>query len=288
MSVSFASIGEWSTDQLLPLLSSENLEDLAARFSENEPFRHLIIDDFFGPDVAVQLGKAISAIRDHDYAVSFRSLAQKKLQLGNISAKAPHLWYAYQGLMGSKYVELIEKLSGYEGLEADRQFAGAGLQRYRARGFSEIHLDANRHPFDAALYHRVNLIVFMNPDWEAKWGGELVLWSSRYGRPDQAAVVVEPLFNRAVIFDVTSKSWHSVNRVRCPANRMRDSMAIFYFNRNAIAADEATRSNIWHSAGGWPREVLLGMANRALKIAKPYARQLRWLRTNKFDGVIKS
>jgi Rps23 Pro-64 3,4-dihydroxylase Tpa1-like proline 4-hydroxylase len=280
-------IGESSA---VPLLATDsaNIDELAKRYSENVPFRHLIIDHFFAPDVAIRLGNAICAIPDREYAVSFRSLAQRKLQLGNISAKAPHIGYAYQALMGSTFVRFIEGVSSCHALEADRLFAGAGLQRYRSRGFSEIHLDANRHPFDAGLYHRVNLIVFMNPKWKSKWGGELVLWSSGNKRPDAPAVMVAPIFNRAVIFEVASKSWHSVNCVRCPDESRRNSMALFYFNRIAIGADEATRSNIWHSACGWPRELLFQMANRALRMAKPYARQLRWLRSNKFDGVPKS
>jgi Rps23 Pro-64 3,4-dihydroxylase Tpa1-like proline 4-hydroxylase len=174
---------------------------------------------------------------------------------------------------------------GYPKLEGDRQFTGAGMQRYHRGGFSEIHLDSNRHPFDSGLHHRVNLLVFLNPNWQAEWGGELVLWSRKNGKPDQPRVNIQPTFNRAVLFTVTSKSWHSVNKVRCPGDQARNSIAIYYFNRFDAAGDEKPRSVIWHSTHGWPRQAVFEVTNRVITFAKPHARYLRWLRSNKFDGV---
>jgi hypothetical protein len=281
-------IGASSVEQLLASGLIAGGDELSQRYSANKPFPHIAIDRFFAPDIAISLGEAISAVPDRDYGVSFRSLAQQKMQLGNILSSAPHVYYAYEALMDSVFTRFIERVSGYPDLEADRQFAGAGLHRYDGRGFSEIHLDSNRHPFDAGLHHRVNLIIFMNPLWRADWGGELVLWSSWNNRPDRPAVVIQPVFNRAVIFEVARSSWHSVNPIRCPHDRARNSMVIYYFNRIGRDDDELPRSVKWHSTHGWPRQAVFEVTNRIMSVAKPYARYLRWLRTNKFDGVSKS
>jgi len=261
-------------------------DELSQQYSANTPFPHIVIDPFFAPEIAISLGVAISAIPDGDYGVSFRSLAQRKIQLSNILGKAPHIYYAYQTLMGSTFTQFIETVSGYPELEGDRQFAGAGLHRYGGRDFSEIHLDSNRHPFDVGLYHRVNLIIFMNPIWRAEWGGELVLWSSRNDRPDRPAAIIQPAFNRAVVFQVARTSWHSVNPIRCSHDRTRNSMVIYYFNRIGTVDEEAPRSVKWHSTHGWPRQAVFELTNRVMSVAKPYARYLRWLRGNKFDGVL--
>lgn len=273
------------------LVSSALIRDgrlLSEQCSLSQPFPHVVIDNFFNPEVATTLAREISSIRDNKYRVSFRSLTQKKLQLGDIQGAVPHIYPLYDAMMGPSFARVIEIVSGYPDLEADRQFTGAGMQRYHRGGFSEIHLDSNRHPFDPALHHRVNLIVFVAPDWRPEWGGELVLWSSRNGRPDRPAVTIQPAFNRGVLFAVTSKSWHSVNTIRCPADRARNSIVIYYFNRVASVDDEKPRSVVWHSTHGWPRQAVFEVANRMMTLAKPHARYLRWLRPDKFDGVRKS
>jgi Rps23 Pro-64 3,4-dihydroxylase Tpa1-like proline 4-hydroxylase len=259
---------------------------LSCEFSRAKPFPYVLIDGFFKPEIASSVVNGINSLLDSQYRVSFRSLAQRKLQLGKISAVAPHLLPAYEVLMGSEFTQFIEQVSGHPGLSADRQFAGAGLHRYGDRGFSEIHLDSNRHPFDPDLHHRVNLLIFMNPAWRSEWGGELVLWSSDDGKPKGPEVIISPVFNRAVIFSVTRKSWHSVSPIRCPHERARNSMAIYYFNRITTEEDERPRSVIWHATGGWPRQAIFEVTNRAVTMAKPWARYLRWLRSNKFDGVL--
>ena len=187
--------------------------------------------------------------------------------------------------MSPEFTHFVGQVTGYRELSADRQFTGAGLHRYRDHGFSEIHLDSNRHPFDTGLRHRVNLLIFMNPAWGAEWGGELVLWSSENGKPTCPAVSIKPILNRAVIFEVAKTSWHSVSTIQCPRVRVRNSMAIYYFNRLATANDEKARSVMWHSTRGWPRQPIFEMTNRIITLAKPFARHLRWLRSNKFDGV---
>lgn len=253
--------------------------------SSKQPFPHVIIDNFFNREVAVSLAREIRSIHDNDYRVSFRSLTQRKLQLGDIRGTVPHIYPLYDVLMRPPFTRFIEMVCGYPKLEGDRQFTGAGMQRYHRGGFSEIHLDSNRHPFDSGLHHRVNLLVFLNPNWQAEWGGELVLWSRKNGKPDQPRVNIQPTFNRAVLFTVTSKSWHSVNKVRCPGDQARNSIAIYYFNRFDAAGDEKPRSVIWHSTHGWPRQAVFEVTNRVITFAKPHARYLRWLRSNKFDGV---
>jgi hypothetical protein len=124
----------------------------------------------------------------------------------------------------------------------------------------------------------------MSPEWRTEWGGELLLWPSQYDRPHRSACAIEPVFNRAVMFEVAKRSWHSVNPIQCPHYRTRNSMAIYYFSRIARDDDEAPRSVMWHSTHGWPRQGIFEVTNRVMRIAKPYARYLRWLRTNSSTG----
>lgn len=268
------------------LLSGADL--LSDRYSVAQPFPHVVLDGFFRPELAIALAREISALHDRDYRVSFRSLAQRKLQLGNIEGATPQLFPVYDSLMAPAFTRFVERVSGYPDLQADRQFTGAGLQRYRRGGFSEIHLDSNRHPFDVGLNHRVNLLIYLNRTWLPDWGGELVLWSSHNGRPDRPAALIGPKFNRAILFSVARASWHSVNRVRCPKEHTRNLIAIYYFNRVSCPDDERPRSVLWHSTHSRATQMVFEVTNRLITLAKPHARYLRWLRSNKFDGATRS
>jgi Rps23 Pro-64 3,4-dihydroxylase Tpa1-like proline 4-hydroxylase len=276
------------SDRLKSLLAFDytNGAELITRYCNNLPYPHIVIDGFFADAVASKLAQAVIQLRDDAYKVSFRSLAQKKLQLGRVSSTGPSIYPIFDALMGLPFTSFIQTLCKMPGLDADRQFAGAGLQRYHRHGFSEVHLDANRHPYDLDRFHRVNLIVFLNPKWRQDWGGELVLWSrSATNRPSEGAVQIQPAFNRAVIFSASDSSWHSVNRVTCPMGWSRNSMVIYFYDRRPVADDGQCRSVIWHSTRSKARQAAFEISNRLITLAKPYAPYLRWLRPTKFDGI---
>ena len=107
------------------LVSSALIRDgrlLSEQCSLSQPFPHVVIDNFFNPEVATTLAREISSIRDNKYRVSFRSLTQKKLQLGDIQGAVPHIYPLYDAMMGPSFARVIEIVSGYPDLEADRQF----------------------------------------------------------------------------------------------------------------------------------------------------------------------
>jgi hypothetical protein len=153
-----------------------------------QPLPYVMIDVFFESEAAIDLAERIKTLKNQNYGLSFRRLAQRNLQLGNIWAVVPHIHPVYDKLMNATFTRFIEKVSGYRELQSDRQFAGAGFHPYQRNGFSEIHLDSNSHPFDANLDHRVNLIIFFNPVWQSGWGAELVLWSDQNRRPHRPVV----------------------------------------------------------------------------------------------------
>jgi len=90
--------------------------------------------------------------------------------------------------------------------------------------------------WELALGSRVALHKFgwhflVSRDWDPAWGGGLGLWSHdpETGQPRQIEKVVDCTFNRAVLFDTTQNSWHGLpDPIRCPADRFRASLAVYY------------------------------------------------------------
>jgi Rps23 Pro-64 3,4-dihydroxylase Tpa1-like proline 4-hydroxylase len=124
-------------------------------------------------------------------------------------------------------LKYLEELTGIDNLIPDELLMGGGLHKITSGGkLSYSHADYNLHPVKK-LYRRVNLLIYLNKDWKEEWGGNLELWDKEYYKLD---VSVEPLFNRAVIFTITSESLHGHPvPLNTPENVSRNSIALYYF-----------------------------------------------------------
>jgi Rps23 Pro-64 3,4-dihydroxylase Tpa1-like proline 4-hydroxylase len=81
------------------------------------------------------------------------------------------------------------------------------------------------------MKRKLNLIVYLNPNWQESWGGNLGLWShnEETEQPKDCIISVTPLFNRAVLFDTTQNSWHGVTEgITSPEGQYRKSLAFYY------------------------------------------------------------
>jgi hypothetical protein len=90
------------------------------------------------------------------------------------------------------------------------------------------------------MERRLNLLIYVTPDWDERWGGKLGLWSQKQGenKPDQLVKSITPIFNRAVIFDTTQNSWHGLPEpIICPEGICRNSIAVYYLCEPRLNAD---------------------------------------------------
>jgi len=77
------------------------------------------------------------------------------------------------------------------------------------------------------MHRRVNILLYLNREWEDTWGGELELWNK-----DRTKCVkrVKPVFNRAVIFNITDTAYHGFPQpLKCPEYKKRFSLATYYY-----------------------------------------------------------
>ena len=94
-------------------------------------------------------------------------------------------------------------------------------------GRLDVHVDFNVIE-DRKLFRRVNLLLFLNPRWEAWWGGELQLWDRDVKTCERHFL---PQHNRCVIFETSNISYHGVTPVSPKAPLARHSFAVYYYTR---------------------------------------------------------
>jgi hypothetical protein len=124
-------------------------------------------------------------------------------------------------------VQFLGELTGIEGLFVDRSLDGGGLHRSTTGGFLNVHADFTVHPHHSDWRRRVNLLLYLNEDWQPEFGGELELWSKDV---KECEVSISPLGNRCVIFTTDVDSFHGhPEPMRCPTGVSRQSLALYYF-----------------------------------------------------------
>ncbi|MGH7009896.1 MAG: 2OG-Fe(II) oxygenase, partial [Caulobacteraceae bacterium] len=141
----------------------------------------------------------------------------------SLSIRARTLFY---GFNARPFLRTIENITGIEGLIPDPYFLGGGFHETTQGGHLSIHADFNHHkPMD--LERRVNVLIYLNDDWDESYGGCLELWDRGMKSRVQSYV---PTCNRCVIFSTTTDSYHgNPEPVNHPRLVSRKSIALYYY-----------------------------------------------------------
>jgi Rps23 Pro-64 3,4-dihydroxylase Tpa1-like proline 4-hydroxylase len=130
-------------------------------------------------------------------------------------------------LNSNPFVGFLEKITAITGLLADPHLQGGGVHNTRPGGYLKVHADFNKHP-RYGLDRRLNLLIYLNEDWQPEYGGDLELWS-----PDMQSCIhsIAPIAGRCVIFRTSSNSYHGhPHPLTCPPDRSRRSVALYYYS----------------------------------------------------------
>ena len=220
--------GPWATEDRLNALQTE--------FAQAQPFPHIVIDDFFNAELAHALENEFPIQQGESNKEVWQSLGwhvydnpiEGKLAFDHIQALDECFQTAWNALESPDTVARLRKITGIQDLETDPHVHGAGLHYHPTHGRLELHLDYSIHPI-SGMERRVNLIVYLNSDWQQEWGGDLQLWEGDAHQPTKLAQRILPLFNRAVLFRTSDISWHGMpDDLQCPHNTGRKSLAIYF------------------------------------------------------------
>ena len=210
-------------DQLLALAESRR-----EAYASASPYPHAVMDDFLPEGVLEAVLAEFPDPRGADW-FAFDSATERKLATKDDSAMGPATRHVLAQLNSAPFIDFLERLTGIDGLVPDPHFVGGGLHQIERGGHLKVHADFNRHPH-TNLERRLNVLVYLNRDWDDAYGGGFELWDE-----DMTGCVekVMPYFNRCVVFSTTSTSYHGhPEPLQCPEDRTRKSMALYYYSKD--------------------------------------------------------
>ncbi len=206
----------------------DSFEGYVKDWKASKPFSHIVLNDFLDKDIATEISNEFPDFEDQSWRIYNNAIEIKKLQ-NHWDKFGPVTYKLFQYLNSSEFIGKLECLTGCE-LFPDFGLNGGGLHTHKAGGKLNTHLDYSVHP-KLGLERRLNLLIYITPNWSKSWGGDLGLWavSDDGMRPGDLISTISPDFNRAVLFDTTQNSWHGLPEpIKCPDNITRNSLAVYY------------------------------------------------------------
>ena len=223
-------------------------EQYRAEYATNAPYPHAVIDDFLPEEVADEMVSVFPS-PEAPYWLDWTKRDQvhhpRKQGIGNaerLENAHPFIHHVLSSLNSYQIVRFLEVLTNIECLLPDPHLRGGGLHQILPMGSLAIHADFNFNPH-SKLFRRVNLLLYLNKGWKPSYAGELEMWNR-----DMTACIkkVEPLFNRAVVFNTTRFAYHGhPTPLNCPADMTRKSLALYYYTRDSAEDGELEHSVLW-------------------------------------------
>lgn len=197
---------------------------LSEAYQSASPFPHAVIDDFLDRGLLRDIAKGYPNLENQPFFD--RDQERFKYQIHPQESRNGLVKNLLAELNSQAFLGFLGALTGIDGLIADPYFLGGGLHETRRGGHLGVHADFNIHQ-RMKLERRLNLLIYLNEDWQPQYGGDLELWDTRMTRCETR---VSPVLGRALIFNTALDSFHGhPEPLTCPEDRSRRSIATYYY-----------------------------------------------------------
>ena len=153
-------------------------------------------------------------------------------------------------LNSGRFLRALSTLTGINNLISDPYLTGGGESSVYRGGILDIHCDGNWH--DAmAVHRRLNIILYLNKNWQESWGGHLEFWDRKL----QGCVnKIAPNYNRLAVFLTNDFTYHGHPQpLNCPDDESRKSLILYYYTSRPRDPDEVALKNahraLWRNRG---------------------------------------
>jgi hypothetical protein len=254
-----------------PLHARKTGELFSYEYKNAQPYPHIQIDNFF-PEAILDHVLEDFPRENVDGVIRFDKGyvgGKSKVQFNPTYLSSAYIKELFYFFNSEAFVEFVEGITEIDGLIPDPFFEGAGLHEISSGGKLGIHADF-RIQRRLCLHRRVNVLIYLNKNWDPQWGGELELWDKEMTEKVKA---IKPLFNRCVIFNTDADSFHGhPNALNTPEGITRKSIALYYYTASKAIFNEVADSSTDYRAR--PEDGLTIAREKILQNVKNGMRQI--------------
>ncbi|MBO3458555.1 2OG-Fe(II) oxygenase [Aetokthonos hydrillicola Thurmond2011] len=217
----------------------KEVETFSQLFATATPFPHVVIDNFLDESLANALindfPKNSSMHRSHHY------LFTNKHELPFWSSISESFHLLHQELLSNQFRSFVSSVSG-EDLFMDSQFYG-DLHQGTDQGFLNMHTDFSLHPLRDNWVHRLNVMIYLNKNWQQEYGGYLRLRAGLNGESQD----ISPAFNRCIFMLSNDTTYHGYSRLNLPENVTRKCIVVNFYKEEPVDKVPPRRLTKWDS-----------------------------------------
>lgn len=225
------------------LLRLPNAESLAKTFAEAKPFPSIVIDDVLSVSSA-EIDESWPDMSWPHWAHNLPTYQTKKHVCSNLEVLPSLLREIVNEMCAPTFLRFLEKVTGIDALLADPHLNGGGLHLSGPGGVLMPHTDFHTLR-EFWLFRRLNVILYLNDDWQEQWGGSLKLYQKGKREADQSIV---PVFGRMVIFCTDARSVHGFPDP-IAGGHWRRSIALYYYTAKDTAIWGGDNTTYWQQHG---------------------------------------
>jgi len=204
------------------------------QYTTNHPFPHIVLDNLLPRAITEDLLANFpeQPLRKDKIFDGYYEFNKRQISPYYCKARATEIFMFFNS---APFLQFLEGMTGIEGLISDPYFEGAGYHEITAGGKLGVHADFRIHK-KLHLARRLNLLVYLNQDWQNEYGGMLELWKTDMS---EAVHKILPIFNRCVVFNTDADSFHGhPDALTCPPERTRRSVALYYYTASKHVYEE--------------------------------------------------
>jgi hypothetical protein len=201
-------------------------EELSGTYCFAEPFPHIVIDNFLPLPFIEEIYSLFPTEKladDKFYENGYSGLHKRQVLPESCEQKIRSFFHFFNS---APVLQFLEGLTTIDSLIGDPYFNGGGFHEIFKGGKLGVHADFRINE-QLHLNRRINVLIYLNKNWDPDFGGNLELWDrGMKSKVDSIA----PLFNRCVIFNTDADSYHGhPDPLNTPNETTRKSIALYYY-----------------------------------------------------------
>ena len=249
------------------------LPELSKQYQHADPYPHIVLEDFLNAKVLEECVEEFNELNKTDGWINYVHYNENKRGLNKVDLLPTTIKETISELNSPEFLQFLSKLTGIWNLQNDDRLEGGGVHQSGKGGFLNIHADFTVHPLHRNWQRRINVLVYLNKDWQDEWGGKLELWDNQM---KACGKKISPVFNRCVIFNTDADSFHGhPEPMTCPEDQFRRSIALYYYT---VEKNPFRRATFYKTRpGDGNKKFLVKIDNTMLAI---YTKMKGWLGAN--------
>ena len=256
---------------IIERLNEIGINYLKKKYEQSGKINHLIIEKVLPNEIATKLSEYFPEEEELNHLVGPQENKYVGVHFTNKQKLVEECIYAFQE---ENLIQIISEITNIKTLIGDPELYAGGISSMSKGCFLNPHID-NSHDRNLENFRRLNLLYYVNKDWDPKeGGGELVLYPNGIKNKEEKITCD---FNRLVIMRTDNKSLHGVKKIQSEFKR-RKCISNYYFSKNSPLGKDYYHST---SFRGFKSEFVKGTYLKLNALSRTYAKKLIYKLTNK-------